>query len=375
MSGVAKLTQGNEAMALGALYAGANFYAGYPITPSSEVAEICSHKMLENGGMFLQMEDEIGSICAIIGASATGAKAFTATSGPGFSLMQENIATATIMEMPVVVINVQRAGPCVGLATKPAQSDMMQLRWGRHGNQNIIALIPASVQECFELAIEAFNLAEEFRTPVILAPDEIVGHMREDFVLPEPGVYSVSQRKAPTCKPSEYKPYSFAPGAVAPMASFGSKYVYRCTSSMHDETGTTNADAANAIKRQDQLFTKFDKGRDRIIKYKTFQTEDCDTLIISYGASARASRVVVEESRAAGKKVGLFQIITAWPFPDKEIAQLSKGVKSIIVPEMNYDGQMAGEISKYVADQSIIKRVNNYNGTVLTPEAIFTVLG
>ena len=375
MSGVAKLTQGNEAMALGALYAGADFYAGYPITPSSEVAEVCSRKMPETGGMFLQMEDEIASICAVVGASAAGAKAFTATSGPGFSLMQENISTATIMELPVVVINVQRAGPCVGLATKPSQSDMMQLRWGRHGDQNIIALVPSSVRECFELAVEAFNLAEEFRTPVILAPDEIVGHMREDFIMPEPGALPVSRRKAPTCEPSEYKPFSFVPGAVAPLASFGGKYVFRFSSATHDETGTSNADPDNAARRLLQLFTKFEHGRERIIRYKTFAIEDCTDLIIAYGASARAARVVVEESRAAGRKVGLFQIITAWPFPDKEIAQVSRGVKSIIVPEMNYFGQMAAEIGKYVENPGIIKRVNTYNGTVLTPEDIFKALG
>ncbi|MDR2573714.1 MAG: 2-oxoacid:acceptor oxidoreductase subunit alpha [Desulfovibrio sp.] len=375
MEGSVKLTQGNEAIALGALYAGANFYAGYPITPSSEIAEICSREMLRSGGMFVQMEDEIGSMAAIIGASAAGAKAFTATSGPGFSLMQEHISAAVIMEMPVVVVDVQRAGPCVGLATKPAQSDMMQLRWGRHGDQTVVALIPSSVRECFELAVEAFNIAEELRVPVILAPDEIVGHCRENFKMPAPGALPVSNRKKPTCRPEEYKPFSFAPGSVAPLAAFGSEYVFQCTSAMNGESGVTNADPANAIKRVDQLYTKLEQARQRIVKYKTFYVEDCDTLLIAYGGSARASRVVVEELRAEGKKVGMFQIITAWPFPGAEIADcVRNGVKSVYVPEMNHDGQVAGEIRKYVANQDIIHQINKFNGEILTPEDIYEAM-
>jgi 2-oxoglutarate ferredoxin oxidoreductase subunit alpha len=328
--------------------------------------------MMRVGGMFVQMEDEIGSIAAIIGASAAGAKAFTATSGPGFSLMQENIATATIMEMPVVVVNVQRAGPCVGMATKPAQSDFMQLRWGRHGDQTLVALIPSTVTECFELAVESFNIAEELRIPVVLAPDEIVGHCRENFKAPEPGELLVSSRKKPTCPLDEYKPFSFAPGTVAPLAEFGSEYVSKLNCSTHDEKGFTSTDPDNGTRRVNQLYSKLENARKRIVKYKTFYVEDCDTLLIAFGGSARAARVVVEEMRAAGKKAGLFQIITAWPFPGPEIAAcIHSGVKAIYIPEMNHDGQAADELKKYIPNPGILKRINKFNGLVLTPEDIY----
>lgn len=370
----AQLIQGNEALALGAMYAGANFYAGYPITPSSEVAEICSREMLHRGGMFLQMEDEIASMAAIIGASAAGRKSFTATSGPGFSLMQENLSAATVMEMPVVLINVQRSGPCVGIPTKPAQADMMQLRWGRHGDQNIIALIPSSVKECFELAVEAFNLAEEFRTPVILAPDEAVGHMREDYALPEAGALPVSDRKKPTCSPADYKPYDFTPGAVAPLAAFGGEYVYSTTCVMNSTEGMTSADPANATQRVSQLYSKLEQRRERIIKYKKFYTDDCETLFVAYGSSARAARAVVEEMRARGEKAGLFQIITVWPFPDRELVAHLDGVKNVVVPEVNFDGQIAGEIRKLLPAGVSLTQVNLCNGQVISPELIYSVM-
>ena len=371
---VAQLIQGNEAIALGALYAGANFYAGYPITPSSEIAEYCSRELLRTGGIFIQMEDEIGSMAAIIGASGAGAKAFTATSGPGFSLMQENLSAATIMEMPVVIINVQRAGPCLGIATKPSQADVMQLRWGRHGDQNIIALVPSSVKECFELTVEAFNLAETFRTPVVLAPDETVGHMREDFVVPKPGEYPVLNRKTPTGLPAAYKPFSFTPGSVAPLAAYGSEYIYATTASMNGEDGFTDLRHQNAIRRVAQLYTKFEARREQIVKYKTFGTDDCDTLLIAYGGTARAARSAMQTLRSQGKKVGLFQPLTIWPFPDREITALAKGKKAVVVPELNYDGQIAGEVSKYLGDETALIRINSFDGQVITPETICSAI-
>lgn len=373
MKNPGRLVQGNEAIALGALYAGARFYAGYPITPSSEIAEICSKEMARNGGVFIQMEDEIASICAIVGASATGVKAFTATSGPGFSLMQENIATAVIMEMPVVVVNVQRAGPCVGLATKPAQADFMQLRWGRHGDQDIVALIPSTVQECYELAVEAFNIAEELRIPVILAPEEIVGHLRENMTLPQPGDLPVVDRAKPEGPPESYNPFDFTEGVVAPLAPFGGTRLVRMTSAMPGEDGFTNSDPANARRRVHQLYSKLAAARSKVMRYKTYHVEDCDTLVVAFGACARAARTFAAEAREQGKKVGVFQVITVWPFPGQEIADLCGAVTRVVVPEMNYDGQMAGEIRKYV-HHCEIRQVNTYNGEVLTPGDIARAL-
>lgn len=222
-----QLVQGNEATALGAFYAGARFFAGYPITPSSEIAELCARDLPGLGGVYMQMEDEIASMGAIIGASLAGAKAFTATSGPGFSLMQENLGVAIIGEVPVVVVNVQRVGPSTGLATKPAQADLMQMRWGRHGDQIVVTLMPATVQECFELMVEAFNIAETYRIPVIFAPDEITAHLRETFVEPEPGSLPVRFRPKPSVPPEQYEPFGFDWGEVAPLASYGDGYRFQ----------------------------------------------------------------------------------------------------------------------------------------------------
>lgn len=374
MNNVGRLMQGNEAIALGALYAGASYYAGYPITPSSEIAEICSRELPKRGGVFMQMEDEIASMAAIIGASASGAKAFTATSGPGFSLMQEHISAAVIMETPVVVVNVQREGPCVGLATKPAQADIMQLRWGRHGDQAIVALIPATVRECFELTVKAFNIAEKYRVPVILAPDEVVGHMRENMVLPAAGDLEVVNRARPTCPPEEYKPLSFVPGAVAPMAAFGSEYVFRMTASMSGEDACSNADPGNAARRVDQLYSKLEAGRSDIVMVEAYDTQDCDVLVIAAGSPVRAARTAALEARGSGRKVGVLQLRTIWPFPDEEVRRHCAGVGRVVVAEMNHDGQIAGEVCKCVDDPSRIRKVNTYNGQIITPGDIAAAL-
>ncbi len=369
-----KLMQGNVAIAQGAFYAGARFYAGYPITPSSEIAEVAAKNLPHLGGVYMQMEDEIASMGAIVGASLAGVKSFTATSGPGFSLMQENLGMATMGEVPVVLINVQRSGPSTGLATKPAQSDIMQMRWGRHGDQSIIALMPSSVQECFELTVTAFNLAEKYRTPVILAPDEIVGHMRESITIPAPGELEVIDRVAPTCDPKEYTPFCFDEGCVAPLAHYGSEYVFHVTSSMHDETGFSCNTPQNASQRIHQLHSKFEAGRDDIVITKSFDTEDCDTLIIAVGAVTRAARTAAQEARAQGQKVGVLQLVTVWPFPDKEIALAAAKATRIIVPEMNYSGQLAGEVRKAVPDASIVQQVNSYNGSIIIPAQISAAL-
>ncbi len=369
-----RLLQGNQAIAAGAIYAGARFYAGYPITPSSEIADECAKLMPKLGGVFLQMEDEMASIAAVIGASLAGAKAFTATSGPGFSLMQENLGLAVMGEVPCVVVDVQRSGPSTGLATKPAQSDIMQARWGRHGDQSVIALCPASVHECFTLTVQAFNFAERFRLPVILLPDETVGHMRENVALPLPGEIAVVDRKAPGGAPSAYLPFKAEEDGVAPLAAFGSDYVFHVTSSMHGLDGYSNNDPVNAARRVRQLHEKIERHRDEIVLTRTYQVDDMDVLIVALGAPTRAARQAAIEARAQGVRAGVLQLQTVWPFPDLEVAALARRVKTVVVPEMNYSGQVAGEVRKSLGPQTDLRRVNKYNGTFITPQDILDAI-
>ena len=370
MAKEAKLVQGNEAMAQGAIYAGARFYAGYPITPSSEIAEESSKLMPKAGGIYMQMEDEIASMAAIVGASLAGAKSFTATSGPGFSLMQENLGLAVMGEVPCVVINVQRSGPSTGLATKPAQSDVMQIRWGRHGDQTVIALSPATVQECFELTVKAFNLAEKFRVPVILVADEIVAHMRENVVYPEPGDLEIIDRKRPAGPPERYKPFEPEPDGIAPLAAYGSDYVFHVTSSMHGYEGYSNNDPANAARRVAQLQQKIERHRDKIVTAKSFATADADVLLVAFGATTRAARAAALEARKKGVRAGVLQLVTLWPFPDQEVAALGRGAEKVVVVEMNYNGQVTGEVRRVLGPQKDIRLVNKYNGQIITPRDI-----
>lgn len=369
----AKLVQGNQAIAEGAIYAGARFYAGYPITPSSEIAEECSRLMPKVGGVYMQMEDEIASIGAIIGASLAGAKTFTATSGPGFSLMQENLGLAVMGEVPCVVVNVQRSGPSTGLATKPAQSDVMQIRWGRHGDQTIIALSPSSVKECFALTVQAFNFAEKYRVPVVLAADEIVAHMRENIIYPGPGEMEVIDRKKPKVSPDRYKPFEPEEDGIAPLASYGSEFVFHVTSSMHGFEGYSNNDPANAAWRVAQLHKKLERYRDEIVITKSYDTEDADVLLIAFGGTTRAARAAALQARQSGIKAGVLQLVTLWPFPDKEIAALGEKAGLVIVPEMNYSGQVAGEVQRVLGPAKDIRRVNRYNGQIITPRDILKV--
>lgn len=374
MSEQASLIQGNQAIAEGAIYAGARYFAGYPITPSSEIAEECSRQLPKIGGVYMQMEDEIASMGAIVGASLAGAKSFTATSGPGFSLMQENLGMAIAAEVPCVVVNVQRSGPSTGLATKPAQSDVMQIRWGRHGDQSIIALSPASVRECFELTVKAFNMAEKYRVPVILAADEIVAHMRENFSLPAPGELEVIDRKKPTCAKNDYKPFAPDEDGIAPLATYGSDYVFHVTSSMHGPEGVSNNNPANAAWKVAQLHKKIERYRDEIVITKTFDVEDMDVLVVTFGGTTRSARAAAVEARRQGVKAGVLQIVTIWPFPDAELAKLAQGVKRVVVPEMNYSGQVAGEVQRVLGPQMEIRRVNRYNGTIITPQEILNAI-
>ncbi len=374
MQQAAKLMQGNQAIAEGALYAGAGFFAGYPITPSSEIAEECSRRLPLAGGTYMQMEDEIASIGAVIGASLGGTKAFTATSGPGFSLMQENLGLAVMAEVPCVIVNVQRSGPSTGLATKPAQSDVMQIRWGRHGDQSIIALSPASVQECFELMVQAFNFAEKYRVPVILAADEIVAHMRENFLLPEAGEIPLVERKKPLGDPAGYKPFQPDEDGIAPLAAYGSPYVFHVTSSMHGPDGFSNNSPANAAWRVEQLHRKLERYQAEIALTKEFDTSDLDVLLISFGATTRAARAAARLARQEGIKAGVLQLVTLWPFPEREVRALAGRVQRIIVPEMNYSGQVAGEVRRVLGSGADIRQVNKYNGEIITPREILRAI-
>ncbi|MBW2631995.1 MAG: 2-oxoacid:acceptor oxidoreductase subunit alpha [Deltaproteobacteria bacterium] len=366
--------QGNEAIAEGAIYAGARFYAGYPITPSSEIMAESARIMPSVGGIFLQMEDEIGSIAAVVGASLAGAKAFTATSGPGFSLMQENLGLAVMGEVPCVVVSVQRNGPSTGLATKPGQADIMQIRWGRHGDQSIIALSPASVAECFLMTVQAFNFAEKFRVPVVLAADEVVAHARQNFAMPAPGEIPLVDRKSPTVSPEKYRPFDAENDGIAPLAAYGSEYVFHVSSSMHGPDGYSNNNPENAIWRINQLHRKIEMHRDEIVLTKTYDTDDMDVLLIAYGATTGASRAAALKARKNGIKAGVLQLITIWPFPDKEVKALAKNVKKIVVPEMNYAGQVAGEVQKVIGSDVELKKVNKYNGQIITPQDILKAL-
>ena len=362
-----RFMQGNEAIAEGAIYAGARFYAGYPITPSSEVAETCSSRLLEVGGMYVQMEDELASMAAITGASLAGGKAFTATSGPGFSLMQENMGVAQMAEVPCVVVNVQRSGPSTGLATKPAQADIMQIRWGRHGDQAVIALAPASVQECFDMTVKAFNLSERFRTPVVLMPDEIVGHMRESIAIPAPGELSVVERTRPACPPEEYLPFKTEDLAdVAPLADYGGEYVFHITSSMHGASGFSQNDPENAQRKITHLYAKIYEHMDEITEIRTFDTEDMDLLVVTSGSTTRAARAAAKEAAAEGMKVGVLQLISVWPFPDVEVRKLAVQAGKVLVPEMNL-GQMVLEVRRAAGGQAVVHALNKTTGLGITP--------
>ena len=361
-------SMGNHAIAEGALAAGARFYAGYPITPSSEVAERSSIRLPQLGGVYIQMEDEIGSIAAIIGAAAAGAKSYTATSGPGFSLMQENLGVAVVGEIPCVIINVMRSGPSTGLATKPAQGDVMQTRWGSHGDYGIIAISPSSVQECYDFTIKAFNLAERYRSPVVLLTDETVGHMWEGYRQWEVTPNDLINRKKPTCPPSEYKPYDFEsqPDGIAPLAAYGSEYVFRVNGSGHDETGQANGTPANTDKFVRHYTNKIENNKKDIVEVRSFMMDDAEYAIITYGCSVRAGRAAMKMAREQGYKVGLLQLITVWPFATQQVDEICSRVKGIIVPEMNL-GQIVDEVRKVSNGRVPVWGVNRIDSQIISP--------
>ncbi|PLX83410.1 MAG: 2-oxoglutarate synthase subunit alpha [Desulfuromonas sp.] len=365
------LLQGNEACAHGALYAGCSFFGGYPITPSTEVAEVLSGELPKIGGKFIQMEDEIGAMASVIGASLTGAKALTATSGPGVSLKQELIGYACIAETPCVIINVMRGGPSTGMPTGPGQSDVMQAMWGTHGDHAAIALVPASCQEIFSETVRAFNLAEKYRMPVQVLYDEIVGHMREPVEFPEPGELEVIDRTAPSVGPEAYKPYDTSFGDVPPLAAFGSGYKYHVTGLNKAEDGfpTTKADLVDAEERRQISKVKNPTALADIESNEEYLTEDAEVIIWAYGSTARSSRYAVNELRKEGIKAGLFRPITLWPFPEKRTAELAKQAKAIVVPEMNL-GQMILEVERVAMGACKIAGVHRVDGEPINPGQI-----
>lgn len=364
----ASLMQGNEACALGLIAAGANFFAGYPITPSTEVAEIFAQKMPALGGKFIQMEDEIASMGAVCGAALTGAKAVTATSGPGFSLKQELIGYAAITEIPAVIVNVQRLGPSTGRPTSPAQGDVMQARWGSHGDRGVIALSPGSVRECFDVAVSAINFSEKYRTPVVILLDEVIGHMRERVELPAITDLKIINRKQPTVSKEEFEPYKPDEDGVPPMAAFGSGYRYHVTGLVHNESGRPTEDNIVADKLIRRLNTKIEKAQDEITLYTEHYLEDAEIVVVSYGGSARAAIAAVKEARKNGIKVGLLKLITIWPFPQDVLLKVAEKSKAVIVAEMNY-GQLVTEIERYIDRKKIIS-VTRVDGQLFVPEEI-----
>ncbi len=365
------LLQGNEACAHAAVYAGCTFFAGYPITPSTEVAEVLSEELPKVGGKFIQMEDEIAAMAAVIGGALAGTKALTATSGPGVSLKQELIGYACIAEIPCVIVNVMRGGPSTGMPTGPGQSDVMQARWGTHGDHAAIALAPASCQEIFSETVRAFNLAEKYRMPVQVLFDEIVGHMRERIEFPEPGELEVINRTQPTVTPDKYKPDDTSFGEVPPLAAFGSGYRFHVTglNKAPDGFPTTKAELVDAEERRQIHKVENDQARADIEKNEEYQVNDAEVLIFAYGSTARSARYAVNELRKEGIKAGLFRPITLWPFPEKRVAALAKQVKAIIVPEMNL-GQMVYEVDRVSKGACQIVSIGRVDGEPINPGQI-----
>ena len=369
MSKNIKLMQGNEAVAEGAIIAGCDFFAGYPITPSSEVAEILSNKLPKIGKVFLQMEDEIAALGAVLGAALGGAKAITASSGPGMSLKQEHIGYASMCEIPCVIVNVMRGGPSTGLPTLPAQSDIMQAKWGTHGDHAIIAITPSSVNESLYETIRAFNLAVKYRTPVLLLTDEIIGHMREKVVIPDKNEVEIIDVKLLDVPPEKYNPYNYTSGKVTPLAPMGEGYRYHVTGLIHGETGFPSQKTDVIQNAENWLIDKIYKNIKDIEKFEEFQTGDADILVVAYGSTSRSVRQAISMARAAGIKVGMFRPITIWPFPDEQISNLSKKIKKVLVVEMNM-GQIILEVQR-TACGSKVYGLNIANGEPITPDQIF----
>ena len=370
----AVLMQGNEAAVEGAIAAGMRVFAGYPITPSTEIAEQSSLRLPQVGGHFIQMEDEISSIAAVLGASAAGVKAMTATSGPGFSLMQENLGYGAMAEIPCVVVDVQRAGPSTGLPTSPAQADYMQAKWGTHGDHPVIALSPSSVLETYTLIIRAFNLSEKYRTPVIFLMDEIVGHMREGVELPNPNSLLINQRKPSFHDGANKQCYYVPEGEYVPaMKPFGRGERYNITGLAHDESGFPTNNTQVAGQLVSRLLAKVESNVDDIVRVEEYAMDDAETALVCFGGTARAAMEAVLQARAEGRKVGLFRPITVWPFPEKQLKARIPQLKNILMVEHNH-GQMLLEVQRVAGGGTPVAFLGKVDGTVITPAEILAKL-
>ena len=366
--------QGNEACVRGALYAGLRFFAGYPITPSTEVAEHLAEQLPRVGGKFIQMEDEIASMCAVCGASLAGSKAMTATSGPGFSLKQEAIGYAVMAEIPCVVVNVQRGGPSTGLATKVAQGDVNQARWGTHGDHSIIVLTASSIQDVFQITVEAFNMAETYRTPVILLFDEVIGHMREKLVVPAPDELPVVERLHTEVQAGvNYYPYLPREDGRLPMSDFGGVHRYNVTGLFHDIWGFPTENPEQVSKLVYHLVDKIENRAHLLARWKEYYLDDAEHIIISYGSSARSARHLVETRRSKGDRIGLLELQTLWPFPAQLVREKTAHARNIFVAEMNM-GQITTQVKQVVQRPDRVFLVNRMDGLMLNPTDIGKVM-
>ncbi|HUH67283.1 MAG TPA: 2-oxoacid:acceptor oxidoreductase subunit alpha [Syntrophales bacterium] len=361
------LMQGNEAVAEGALQAGCRFFAGYPITPATEISEVLSVRLPQMDGTFIQMEDEISSLGAVIGASLTGVKAMTATSGPGFSLMQEILGFAVIAEVPCVIVNVMRGGPSTGLPTFPAQGDVMQARWGTHGDHPIIVLSASTVRECYEMTIHAFNHSEKYRTPVILLLDEIVAHMREKVMLH--GKFEIINRVKPKMPPEWYIPYEDSPTGVPPMADFGEGYRYHVTGLTHDIRGFPTERPEEIRAFNERIFRKISKNMSALSLVEYHDVEDAEIIVVAYGCVVRSAKQAMMEARKQGIRVGILKLLTIWPFARGAVERLLKNAKVLMVPEMNM-GQISREVKRVNQGVARVVTLNKIDGTIITPNEI-----
>ena len=360
---------GNHACALAAVAAGCRFFAGYPITPSSEVAERMSRELPKVDGTFIQMEDEIGSLAAVIGASVGGVKSMTATSGPGFSLKQENLGYASLAEVPCVIVNVMRGGPSTGMPTRPAQSDVMQSRWGSHGDHPVIVVTPDSVQEIYSETIRSFDLSEKFRVPVVLMFDQVIGHLLETVELADPKKLKTAERKLARGNKDNYEPYAITKDAVPPMARPGDGMRIHTTGLTHAENGYPTQDTETVTRNMGRLLNKLEINKKEIEKFECIDTDDAEYLIIAIGISARAARCAVKILRDKGVKAGLFRPITLWPFPEEAYQATAAKAKAAVVPEMNA-GQLVLEIDRLSPDACRVEGINKIDGEPITPEEI-----
>jgi 2-oxoglutarate ferredoxin oxidoreductase subunit alpha len=364
------LLQGNEAMVEGAIAAGCRFFAGYPITPASEISERMSCRLPQVDGTFIQMEDEIASIGAVIGASLAGVKSMTATSGPGFSLMQENLGYGCMVEAPCVVVDVMRGGPSTGLPTSPSQGDVLQARWGTHGDHPVIVLSVASVSECFSVIVTAFNLSEKYRVPVVVLSDEVVAHSRETFTIPAEDSIEIINRTGPNVPPEWYKPYEDNSRGVPPMSVMGDGYRHHVTGLMHGPDGfpTDKSDEIEAFtKRQ---FKKITNGFFEIQITKNLHVEDAEIIIIAYGSVARSARRAIKMARQQGIQVGLIQLVTLFPFPKNTVVNVMRQCKAVLVPEMNI-GQISREVKRVNPGSAEVIKYNRIDGKLITPIEIY----